>query len=1119
MSKKAQKGFRLQYIEIFNWGTFDEMIWRLDPKGDNSLLTGSNGSGKTTLVDAIITLLVPPNSRHYNQSSGSKSRRERDEKTYTLGAYTTVQSDSGLAAKTKYLRTRDAFSILLGTFYNADLKEYVTLAQVRWFANNDLKRSYLIIPSALTIAEHFQPMDTGGIWKKTLKKKYKAEDFTSFTKYSQRFSKLVGLKSEKALTLFAQTVGIKVLGNLNDFIRQNMLEEYDAEQEFQKLYEHYESLLSSHKSIEKAREQARLLQPIVEGGTQFQELSKETKQLEKIQDAVTPYFAKAKIDLYQSNIRAAESDVQKKNNQIESIKTELTSRDARRNDLQVNISTDKAYEQIQNLDKQIQQIEQEKTRKQNRANGYNKLADFLELKSDPNEKTFYKNLSDSQRAIDDLREESENLEDDDVKSRIQLDRIQTESESLKSQLASLQQRRNRIPLQQINIRTQILNKLNLSENELPFPAELIKVKDSEKDWEEVIEKILQDVGQTLLVKEEHYEAVLAFAHKGKLSGKISFIKIPDLDFSAQNTKAGKKSILQKIEFKANNEFTPFLENHLIENFDFEVVKGFAAIQKNPKSVNEKGLWRLNNQHERKDSSDVKQTNDYILGWDNRETVLLVQRQLKSQEEQSEKIRLSLKSSRTRRNALNEKRDTLVSLISFQQFTEIDWKGADKQMKTFEKEKSTLLKSSNRLQDLEEQLQQIKLSIGDKEKAKDKLIEQKGNLQSRLQNFSNELTDAKATFARSEGVNLKPLNDTILALISEDDRNFTASNIDRIERQTTKGASQQKEKKSRELATTERKLSLAMQKFISPGQEILNEYPDWTAETVDFIVDVKYLSKFENLHQKITVEDLPKYQKRFKDWLNERMIFDIANFKTALENQESQIKDSIDQINSSLLEIDFNADPKTYIQLDISKTRDISVRDFKQMIRDAMPDPAKLIKGDEKELEASFKKIKQIIEELASNENWRKKVTDVRNWLEFAADERYRDDNTQRQYYVDSQSLSGGEKAKLAYTILASAIAYQFGIRNEGRRAKSFRFAVVDEAFSKVDPENSIYAMELFKQLDLQLMVVTPLDKINLAEPYINSVHFVQNRAKRNSEVFDLPMEVYRARKKDFEEEG
>ncbi|NJN77050.1 MAG: hypothetical protein HC803_00925 [Saprospiraceae bacterium] len=75
----------------------------------------------------------------------------------------------------------------------------------------------------------------------------------------------------------------------------------------------------------------------------------------------------------------------------------------------------------------------------------------------------------------------------------------------------------------------------------------------------------------------------------------------------------------------------------------------------------------------------------------------------------------------------------------------------------------------------------------------------------------------------------------------------------------------------------------------------------------------------------------------------------------------------------------------------------------------------------------------------------------------------------------------------------------------------------DEAFSKVDPENSVYAMELFKQLNLQLMVVTPLDKINLAEPYIHSVHFVQNNNKKNSEVFDLPMEVYNAQKAAFAE--
>ena len=120
-----QEGFRLSYVEIYNWGTFDGQIWKLQPNGKNSLLTGANGSGKTTLVDAMLSLLVPPNKRHYNQSSGAESKRERDENSYVLGAYGTLQSDSGLAAKTKYLRTKDDFSILLGVFFNAETKEYL----------------------------------------------------------------------------------------------------------------------------------------------------------------------------------------------------------------------------------------------------------------------------------------------------------------------------------------------------------------------------------------------------------------------------------------------------------------------------------------------------------------------------------------------------------------------------------------------------------------------------------------------------------------------------------------------------------------------------------------------------------------------------------------------------------------------------------------------------------------------------------------------------------------------------------------------------------------------------------------------------------------------------------
>ena len=41
---EALSGFRLQRLEVFNWGTFDGRVWTLRADGRNALLTGDIGS-------------------------------------------------------------------------------------------------------------------------------------------------------------------------------------------------------------------------------------------------------------------------------------------------------------------------------------------------------------------------------------------------------------------------------------------------------------------------------------------------------------------------------------------------------------------------------------------------------------------------------------------------------------------------------------------------------------------------------------------------------------------------------------------------------------------------------------------------------------------------------------------------------------------------------------------------------------------------------------------------------------------------------------------------------------------------------------------------------------------
>ena len=79
----ALAGFRLQSLEVFNWGTFDSRVWSLNPAGRNALLTGDIGSGKSTLVDAITTLLLPAHRVAYNKAAGAE-RQERTLRTYVL---------------------------------------------------------------------------------------------------------------------------------------------------------------------------------------------------------------------------------------------------------------------------------------------------------------------------------------------------------------------------------------------------------------------------------------------------------------------------------------------------------------------------------------------------------------------------------------------------------------------------------------------------------------------------------------------------------------------------------------------------------------------------------------------------------------------------------------------------------------------------------------------------------------------------------------------------------------------------------------------------------------------------------------------------------------------------
>ena len=316
---------------------------------------------------------------------------------------------------------------------------------------------------------------------------------------------------------------------------------------------------------------------------------------------------------------------------------------------------------------------------------------------------------------------------------------------------------------------------------------------------------------------------------------------------------------------------------------------------------------------------------------------------------------------------------------------------------------------------------------------------------------------------------------------------------------------------RRIDAEEKKVQRLVERIVQAMQAYRNTYP---AETREADASVAAAGEYRTMLERLRGDDLPRFEKRFKELLNQNTIREIANFQSHLLKERQTILERIDTINQSLREIDYN--PARYIALEPEATTDAEIRDFQHDLR-ACTEGALTGSEDDAYSEAKFVQVKRIIERFRGRDGtteldkrWTAKVTDVRTWFSFAASERWRENDEEHEHYADSGGKSGGQKEKLAYTILAASLAYQFGLEWGAPRSRSFRFVVIDEAFGRGSDESTRYGLELFDRLQLQLLIVTPLQKIHVIEPHVASVGFVHNEDGRRSMVRNLTIEQYRA---------
>ena len=1060
----------------------------------------------------MTTLLVPAQRVAYNKAAGADSR-ERSLKSYVLGYYKSERSEVGVAARPVALRDHNSFAVILGVFHNAGYDQTVTLAQVFWIKDAQAQPARFFVGAErdLAISRDFAGF---GSDIAALRKRLRAggvEVFDSFPPYGAWFRRRFGIDNDQALELFHQTVSMKSVGNLTAFVRNHMLEPFDVAPRIAALVEHFDDLDRAHAAVLKAKRQIALLTPLVDDCDRHAELSDANETLRAGRDALRTWFAGLKLGLLEKRLAGLADDWTRQTARIDALAAQRSAQNAEVAELRQQIA-DNGGDRLERLAEEIRARSAERDTRKQKAERYAGLLDAIGAGPVSDAVAFAHRRRENDDALAATAATEAELQNALTERAVELHRGRERHAALSAELDSLMARRSNIPGEQVALRTALCEALGLAESELPYVGELLTVREDERDWEGAAERLLRNFGLSLLVPDAHYAAVADWVDRTHLRGRLVYYRVRSASGAARRREPAAlhpDSLVRKLAIKPDTPFFDWLEMELAQRFDVACCATPEQFRRETRAVTRAGQVKSRGErHEKDDRHRLDDRTRYVLGWSNEEKIAALKADRQRLEAELARIGGEIADVQGQQKRLRERQAVLAKLDEYRDFRELDWGAVAADVARLEDEKRRLEGASDVLRQLTEQLSAAMAQLAETEQS----LEERRSERARTE---QKREDAETLQAQTRAVRDDPAAASHAARFAMLD---TLRPQALGEHQLSVESCDNREREMRDWLQAQ--IDAGDKRLKSLGEKIvraMTEYKEaYRLETDEVDASLAAGFAYRAMLDQLQADDLPRFEARFKALLNENTIREVANFQSQLARERETIRERIAHINASLTQIDYN--PGRYVVLEARLSPDPEVGDFLTELR-ACTEGTMTGSGDEQYSEAKFLQVRRIIERFRGREGqaefdrrWTAKVTDVRNWFVFAASERWREDDKEHEHYSDSGGKSGGQKEKLAYTILAASLAYQFGLEWGVVRSRSFRFVVIDEAFGRGSDESAQYGLRLFAELNLQLLIVTPLQKIHVIEPFVERVGFVHNPDGRASMLRNLTIEQYREEK-------
>lgn len=1128
----VRPGYRLKKLEVTNWGTFDSTdgrVFSMALDGRTALLVGQNGSGKSTLVDALLTLLVQPGVRNYNVAAGAK-KRERDERTYLRGACGR-SSDEELGSVTDYLRPHDNhYCALLACFERAATGEAFTVAQVlQVTGDGELDKTYAFCSGERSIAADLSGLQRGQrIAKQLIQRGFQAT--SKYTEYLPWIARCTHFRP-KAMDVFNQTVAVKDIQSLNRFIRDHMLEPHPWRERIEGLLGHFTQLSQAHQSLVKARRQVELLTPVAVAAEAHRSLAADMESCQHQLDAVDSYFRTRLVAWLTPRLQTHHLAISAAGRRKQELQAEIEALDETQRYLKNELEKTggQRLRQLPLLLETQQALLTAKRRERQRLQTALQTAGITAegTASRSGQTSLLDSRQDFERLpqqLDSLRlqlaEQSSHLAELRLQQARGLTDLRARIDEEQSQLDALSQQPGNIPNWLAEVRSAMAVELNLPESQLVFACELISVAEAELEWQPAIETVLRRFALSLLVPERLYRVVSHYVETHSLvdargrGQRLVYIRVSDKAISRWPDRLHDDSLVRKLVLRTPENalrsvdaddqasLLAWLEHELRRRFDYRCCQTLEQFQRAPglAITRNRHIKLGTQQHEKDDRSSGSDSRRFVLGWDNAQRLSDLRGSLSDLRERQQSVLSAIAELENDSRLLSKKLAAIDTAGGVPNFDLIDTERHQREIDALEAERCAIEDSNDAVRLLRERLDVAIERRFAAQHERDTQVAIESNLlrendqaEHWLERHQSQLNERESlgTLA-AHRLTFESLDATLQGKLSNLQELSEFSEL----QSETSHAIQVRLNALHSAAEPIRADGIrAMQKFLSDSPEERN----------DLRADWLYLDGFLGLLDQLRQEDLPRHEARFRERLNDNVTQELGVFHAALQCEQQEILSKIELLNGSLEQLEYQAG--TYMRLELRDVSDREIRDFQSLLRDCLSDA---FDDNATANEARYMRIERLIRRLREEERWREKVTDVRRWFDFTARELDAISGAERSCYEDSSGQSGGEKAKLAFTILVAAIAYQFDIDPNQPDDDRLHFVIVDEMFSKVDDRYAEYALQLFEKFGLQLLIVAPLDaKARVTEPYVGCyLHTVKHEHTRTSDVICLTADEY-----------